>query len=277
MVKKILVTGSNGFIGKNLVEFYSTKYDVITLTRNDNIKDKLNENPDIVINTAASIYDLDGMFETNVVLVNHILEYIRQTKNKFIQIGSSAEYGKKTVPSKEQDILEPVIFYAGTKAAATLMCQSLAKEFTLPIFIIRPYSVYGNYEKAYRLFPRLYNAFAKQDKMTLTEGYHDFIYIKDFVRGLNLFVENDFENYGDIINLGSGQQTSNTEVFQQFVNIFGFVPPNIEISHGLSKSFESKTWICDTEYAKNKYGFVTEYSLRQGILDYIKTRKGNEL
>lgn len=277
MVKKLLITGSDGFIGKNLVEFYSDKYSIITLTRNDNIKDKLSYSPDIIINAAASIYDFDSMFETNVVLVNTILEYIRRTKNKLIQIGSSAEYGKKSFASRESDFLDPVTYYAGTKAAASLMCQSLAMEFHLPIFIIRPYSVYGNHEKAYRLFPRLYNAFTKQDEMTLTEGYHDFIYIKDFIRGLNLFVENDFENYGDIINLGSGVQTSNEQVFQQFVDIFGFVPLQVEISQGLSKSFESKTWVCDTEYAKDKYGFVTEYSLRQGILDYIKTRKGKTI
>ena len=100
MVKKLLITGSDGFIGKNLVEFYSDKYSIITLTRNDNIKDKLGLNPDIIINAAASIYDFDSMFETNVILVNTILEYIRRTKNKLIQIGSSAEYGKKSFASR---------------------------------------------------------------------------------------------------------------------------------------------------------------------------------
>lgn len=273
MVKKILITGSNGFVGRNLVEFYSDKYDVITLTRYDNIQDKLNQNPDIVINTAASIYDMDSMFETNVVLVNYILDYIRKTKKKFIQIGSSAEYGKKQLPSKENDVLEPVTFYAGTKAASTLMCQALAKELRLPIFVLRPYSVYGQYEKPYRLFPKLFDAFTKKSEMVLTEAYHDFIYIKDFVRGINLFVENDFDSYGDIVNLGTGQQISNFEVLEKFVQIFEFRPLQIESVNGLAKSFESNTWVCDIEYAKNKYGFVAEYSLEKGIRDLIKIKK----
>lgn len=275
MIKKILITGSNGFIGKNLVEFYTNKYEVLTLNRQDNIEDKLKQNPDVIINTAVSIYEIDSMFNTNVLLVNTILEYIKANNKKLIQIGSSAEYGKKDKPTKESDFLEPVTFYAGTKAASSLMCQSYAKEFNLPIFIIRPYSVYGNYEKSYRLFPRLVNAFTKQYDMVLTEGYHDFIYIKDFIRGLNLFVENDFENKGDIVNLGSGNQISNFDVLQKFIDIFGFMPENIKIKNGLSKSFESKTWVCDTNYAKNRYGFFTEYSLKDGILDLIKTNKEN--
>lgn len=275
MVKKILITGSDGFIGKNLVEFYTNKYEVLTLNRQENIQNKLTQNPDIIINAAASIYEMDYMFDTNVLLVNTILEYVKLNHKKLIQIGSSAEYGKKDIPTKEGDLLEPVTYYAGTKAASSLMCQSIAKEFNLPIFIIRPYSVYGNYEKSYRLFPRLFNAFTKQQEMVLTEGYHDFIYIKDFIRGLNLFVENDFKDYGDIVNFGSGIQTSNADVLQKFIDIFGFVPDNITIKDGLSKSFEFKTWICDTSYAKNKYGFTTQYSLEEGILDLIKTKKEN--
>ena len=67
MVKKILITGSNGFVGKNLIEYYSDKYSIITLFRNDNIDDKLAENPDFIINTAASIYDFDTMFDGHIV------------------------------------------------------------------------------------------------------------------------------------------------------------------------------------------------------------------
>lgn len=273
MVKKILITGSSGFVGKNLVEFYANKYEVLTFNRQDNIEDKLRQNPDLIINAAANIYETDHMYDSNVLLVNQILAYTKTNQTKLIQIGSSAEYGKKNQATKETDYLEPVTFYAGTKAAASLMCQSLAKEFNLPIFIIRPYSIYGNYEKPYRLFPKLLNAFTNQEDMVLTEGYHDFIYIKDFIRGVNLFVENNFRDNGDIINLGSGIQTSNLEVLQKFINIFGFKPNNIIIKNGLSKSFESKTWICDTSYAKNKYGFETEYSLDQGIEDLIKIIK----
>ena len=254
MVKKILITGSNGFVGKNLIEYYSDKYSIITLFRNDNIDDKLAENPDFIINTAASIYDFDTMFDTNVGLVHKLIEYVKQTKTRLVQIGSSAEYGKKDFPSKETDLLQPVSYYAGTKAAATLMCQSVALEYDLPIVVARPYSLYGKYEKTYRLFSKLYESFVNNTEMTLSEGYHDLIYIDDFIFGLDLLLHNGYN--GDIVNFGTGRQTSNFEVLNIFVNIFGNQPNCIKISQGLAKPFENNQRLIGTGRL-GEYGFGT--------------------
>lgn len=272
MVKSILITGSEGFVGKNLIDFYQNKYNIFTLTKKDNIYNILNKNPDIIINAAASIYDTESMFNTNVLLVNHIIEYVKKSKTKFIQIGSSAEYGKINRASKEDDPLEPVSFYAGTKAAATMMCKSAAVEFNLPILIARPYSLYGQYEKPYRLFSRLLEAFTNNIEMKLSEGYHDFIYIKDFIHGIDNLIHGDYHINGDIINFGTGVQTSNFEVLSCFVDIFGFKPECITIDNNMAKYFESKTWVCDTLYSKVKYNFIPRYALKDGIMDLLSIK-----
>ena len=272
MVKKILITGSNGFVGKNLIEFYKDTYDILTLTKSDSLEEILSSSPDIIINTAASIYEFETMFSTNVLLVNKLIEYVKNTKCKLIQIGSSAEYGKKDYPTKENDSLNPVSFYAGTKAAATMMCQSAAIEFNLPIVIARPYSLYGNYEKSYRLFSKLYDAFTKHNPMSLSDGYHDFIYIKDFIRAIDILVNREDNIAGDIINFGTGTQTSNMQVLEKFIDIFGYTPQCIEIKSTMAKFFESKTWVCNTDYAKKQYNFVPEYSLNDGIIDFINIK-----
>ena len=276
MVKKLLITGSNGFVGKNLIEFYQNKYDILTLTRENSLENVLSQQPDIIINSAANIYEYETMFSTNVLLVNNLIEYVLKTKTKLIQIGSSAEYGKKDEPTKETDSLKPVSYYAGTKAAATMMCQSAAIEFDLPIIIARPYSLYGNHEKSYRLFSKLFNAFVNNDNMILSDGYHDFIYIKDFIRGIDSLIQNEYNINGDIVNFGTGIQTSNMEVLQKFIEVFGFSPKCIEIKNSMAKSFESRTWVCDTNYAKQQYNFTAKYSLDEGIIDFIKTKIGNK-
>jgi len=276
MVKKLLITGSNGFVGKNLIEFYQNKYDILTLTRENSLENVLLQQPDIIINSAANIYEYETMFSTNVLLVNNLIEYVLKTKTKLIQIGSSAEYGKKDEPTKETDSLKPVSYYAGTKAAATMMCQSAAIEFDLPIIIARPYSLYGNHEKSYRLFSKLFNAFVNNDNMILSDGYHDFIYIKDFIRGIDSLIQNEYNINGDIVNFGTGIQTSNMEVLQKFIEVFGFSPKCIQIKNSMAKSFESRTWVCDTNYAKQQYNFTAKYSLDEGIIDFIKTKIGNK-
>jgi nucleoside-diphosphate-sugar epimerase len=272
MVGTILITGSDGFVGKNLIDFYINKYNILTLTKKDNIENILNKKPDIIINAAASIYDNESMFSTNVLLVNHIVEYVKKFKSKFIQIGSSAEYGKVDRASKENDPLNPLTFYAGTKAAATMICKSAAIDFDLPIVVARPYSLYGNYEKSYRLFSKLFEAFTNNAKMILSDGYHDFIYIKDFIDGIDKLIHGNYHINGDIINFGTGVQTSNFEVLSCFIDFFGFKPDCITINNDLAKSFESKTWVCDTTYAKERYSFIPKYSLKDGIADLLSIK-----
>jgi len=275
---KILITGSNGFIGKNLVEFYSNKHEILTHTRKDNIKESLEKNPDVIINCAADIYGDSTMFESNVLLVNNILNYVKQNVCKFVQIGSSAEYGRKQTPSKETDFLDPTTMYEATKAAATLLCIGVAKSYRLPIVVARPYSVYGKYEKNYRLFSALYDAYKSNKPMILNQGYHDFIYIKDFIRGINILVESDSEKItGDIVNFGTGKQISNFELLNIFKNIFNYIPNCIRLNDEMVKPFESDIWVCDTTHSKQKYNFECDYDLKKGIIDLFKEKDKNEI
>jgi nucleoside-diphosphate-sugar epimerase len=211
------------------------------------------------------------MFSSNIKLVYDLIQYVKNTNNKMIHIGSSAEYGKKNLPSKESDKLEPRNAYEASKAAATMLCVGYAKEYNLPISVIRPYSVYGIYEKDYRLFPKLFDAFYKNIKMTLNQGYHDFIYVKDFINGIDLVLNTTNAINGDIINMGSGKQYSNFEIYDIFKNIAG-KPAPVELNNKFLKKFENDIWVCDTTYSKNVYGFETKYSIEQGIQDYINTR-----
>ena len=271
---KLLITGSNGFIGKSLIEFYSTQYEIIKHNRTDDINITLNKMPNIIINCAADIYQDFTMFDSNIVLVNDIISYVKKTGCKFIQIGSSAEYGRKDKPSKEIDCLNPTTFYEATKGAASLLCVGSAKAYNLPIVVARPYSVYGRYEKDYRLFNKLYNAYKFNKPMTLNQGYHDFIYIKDFIAGINILVESDNDKIcGDIVNFGTGKQISNFDLLNKFKSIFNYIPECITLNDKMIKSFESDIWVCDTKYSKNKYNFECKYNIIDGIIDMFKEKE----
>jgi len=272
-MKKILIIGSKGFIGKNLVEYYSKNNIVIEHKKTDELITTLKCFPDIIINCGAEIYLEENMFDSNVKMVYDLIKYIKKSNTKLIHIGSSAEYGQKVHPSKETDFLDPRNPYEATKAAASLMCLGYAREYNLQIAVARPYSVYGRYEKNHRLFPKLFNAFYNDTEMILNQGYHDFIYIKDFIFGINLLVNNNITG-GDVVNFGSGKQYSNFEVYEIFKSITN-KKGNVVLNDQMVKSFESNIWICDTEYANKKYKFKTQFSLKDGILDYIKTQKEN--
>lgn len=267
---KILITGSRGFIAKNLIELYNDQ-ELYLYDKDKNISLSLNYfSPDVIINCAAEIYNPDLMWESNIVLLQKILDYVKQNPNTIlIQIGSSSEYGKVTRAASETDRVNPVDMYQATKGAATILCQGYARQYGLPITIARPYSVYGKYEKPHRLFPRLWKAFKLDEPMKLFQGYHDFIYIKDFIRGIDSLIKYPTHN-GDIVNFGSGKQYSNTEVLQIFESVTN-KKANVETVYSMAKTFESNVWLCDTTYARNQYKFQTEFSLEDGIKDFLAT------
>jgi nucleoside-diphosphate-sugar epimerase len=111
--------------------------------------------------------------------------------------------------------------------------------------------------------------------MTLRDGVHDFIYIKDFLRAVDLLLSHEWP-YGEIVNFGSGCQTTNLEVLQTWNRVVGIDAP-ITYEPGFSKHYDSEVWCCDTAYAERQYDFRTEYSLEEGIKDFIKEKKNNEL
>jgi len=273
---KIFITGATGFIGQNLVDYYTRREHEVYSFRRDEVLTKCLDNfaPDAIINAAAEIYDPEHMFEPNIAMVQTILDYVRDCEQscRLIQIGSSSEYGPTDYSTAEDELLKPVDYYQGTKGAATLMCQGWARHFSLPIWIVRPYSVYGPGEREHRLFPRLYRAFTKNEPMTLYQGHHDFIYINDFVRGIDLVLQEWDLAPGEIVNFGSGFQTSNFDLLDLWIKVTGNKEAPVAKVAEMRKAFENTVWICDI--AKSfKLGFDCEYNLETGIRDFLLKAK----
>ena len=273
---KIFITGTTGFIGHSLVDFYRPANEVVEYVRGAGLTNSLNiAQPDVIINCAGEIYNADKMYATNIGMVEEILEWVkRNPKTRLIQIGSSAEYGPVPHPTSEQDRINPVDVYQATKGAATLMCQGYARQFNLSTAVARVYSAYGHYERPHRLFPRLYRAFYNNEPMTLYSGVHDFIYIDDFVRGIDMLVRSNIP-LGEIVNFGSGQQYTNLEILNLWKEITGIKNPPIEYEDRMAKPFESTVWCCNNDYLKLQYNFTLEYTIESGINNFIKKYASN--
>ena len=267
---KIFITGTTGFLGRSLKEHFEQAHEVIEYVRTANLTTSLIVScPDLIIHCAGEIYNADKMFATNVGMVEEILEWVkRNPKTRLIQIGSSAEYGPMHRATCEVDPINPVDVYQATKGAATLLCQGYARQFGLQTCVARIYSGYGPHERPHRLFPKLYRAFFHSEPMKLFGGVHDFIYIDDFVRGIDMLTQTPWPA-GEIVNFGSGRQYTNRAVLDTWQQVTGSTAP-VEYEDRLSKAYESDVWVCDTAYARMQYKFQTEYSLEDGIEDFIK-------
>ena len=269
---KILITGVTGFLGRSLAEHFSPHHEVIEHTR-DSMRlsgSIYTHKPDLIIHCAGEIYRTDVMYNTNIGLVNEILESIREYSpaTRLIQIGSSAEYGPVNRATNESDPINPVDVYQATKGAATLLCQAYARQYGLNTLVARIYSGYGVHERPHRLFPTLYRAFFQDEPMTLYQGYHDFIYIEDFVRAIDQVKDYRWEP-GEIINFGSGRQHSNFQVLEAWQRVTGRTAP-VEKREEFSKAYESQVWVCDNTKLRIRCGFQLQYDLDAGIKDFIE-------
>jgi nucleoside-diphosphate-sugar epimerase len=268
-MKRVLITGGNGFIGGNLMRFLiSRRYQCWNHHRGTDLDLLLEQvRPDIIINCVAEIYDVDLMYDVNVGMTMRLIDWCRYNGSRMIQFGSSSEYGNHGYATTENHVLRPENSYAGTKAAATMLCQGMARQHQLDIVIIRLYSPYGPGEKPHRLFPKLWQAFEKNRPMKLVEGVHDFSHIDDVVVAVNLVIEHKNREPGEIINLCSGQQHTNSRVLEEFEKYYGRKGP---IDFDSTVMSTPKIWCGDNSVIRNKYQWEPDFDLESGIYKFIQ-------
>jgi nucleoside-diphosphate-sugar epimerase len=271
MAISVLITGIRGLIGSHLkIACEALGYTVHGTTRAESIESTLNlllqVSPSYIFHTAAELVDESKMFCTNVSLTHAILHYCKNAKQslkRLVIIGSSSEYGRKAGPIAEYMSLEPESIYEGTKAAATMLARSFSISYGIPILVIRPFTVYGPGEKPSKFIPLL---LALPDKIRLSEGVHDYVYIEDFVRIL-LEVMSSCKRLFDIVNIGTGKQTSNLELVRTVERITGHI---FYMEPAQQKPYDSSSWVCDTEYLSSSYGLKATISLENGLKSTIR-------
>lgn len=269
--EKIILIGANGLIGKAFIETFKDKYRIIKCLRKHNTLKLLEkERPSIIINSSGEPYNEKKMFYTNILLINKILNYCIKKDCHLIHLGSSGEYGRHDYPTSEKTYLKPSTRYEATKAAASMLVTGYAKAYKLKAILVRPYCVFGYFSKQNLLIPMIINAIKNKTKMNIYKGYHDFIYVKDFIRGIDSLIKQKKKwPHGDIINLGSGRQLSNFSVLKEVQKIFG-KGGIFKIINKKYRTYDSDKWVCDTRYSYRKYGFKTKYTFQKALKDIKK-------
>jgi len=265
MATQVLITGIGGLIGSHLKTACEAQgYTVHGTTRADSIESTVKllrqVNPAYIFHTAVELVDESKMFCTNVSLTHAILHYCKTAKvslKRLVILGSSSEYGRKAEPMAEHMSLEPETIYEGTKAAATMLARSFSMTYDIPTLVIRPFTVYGPGEKPSKFIPILLSL---PDKIRLSEGVHDYVYIEDFV-GILLEIVNSCNKVFDLVNIGTGNQTSNLELVtvEQLTGHMFYMEP------AQAKPYDSSSWVCDTEYLRRSYGLAATTPLEQGL------------
>jgi len=272
---KVLVTGKNGFIARHLVEKLvlngDTVRSVIRVTPSGMTKILDEFKPQIIYHLGAELKNSHDMFDSNVVLTQFIIEWCAKNPvERLVLFGSSSEYGNVHRPRSEKDLPLPTNMYEATKAATAMLARGAAYEYNIPIMFIRPFTIYGEDEKSTKLSQILFQKMKDGTVLKLTDGFHDYMYIDDFVDILLTVVTQGGSDKFTLLNIGTGWQTTNIQFVNTFQKVTGYKFP-VEIIEGIGPP----TWMADTYLLEKKFKINLESArnLESGIRRMVSAYK----
>ncbi len=243
---RVLVTGANGFVGRNVLERLSSELEFVTLDTDGDVdvRHDLNspltwmpETPiDAILHLAAEsgvrTFTQDG-FENNVTSTANILDWAIAANVKMVVYSSSSSVYGNSMLMEETASMQPLSPYAQSKFACERLVTSWAKRQNRIAVTFRLFNAIGKHQRA-GMFPSL----ICEHLVNIKDGaggelplfgsrLRSWTYIGDIVNGfwsaLTTF-------YGGklgtnlLINLGTNAMLNQRDLIQLFSERAGIVP-----------------------------------------------------
>jgi UDP-glucose 4-epimerase len=297
---KILILGSEGFIGSHCVDHFLPKnvalfgVDIKDYPRADyNYRKVLPHfkeydslfseiKPDACIfatgsaSVGISLEEPVADFEYNTLMVMRVLQAIKKNSPacKFLNTSSAAVYGNpELMPVKENSAIQPVSPYGWHKYYSELLCKEYFSLYNIQTCSIRPFSVYGP-RQTKLLFWDLYNKAKKEGGAELFgtgNETRDFLYVTDLVQAIDLILHKA-PMKAEAYNVAAGIERTISEVSQIFLKSIGY---NGSVRFNkISKLGDPVKWVADTSQIR-QLGFEPLTGIDAGLKLYAEWLKEN--
>jgi len=285
-MKKALITGSEGFIGKHLQEHLKKlgKYEIIRFDIKLNcfhdIRNKANalqfvkeHKPDMIIHLAANPdvgASVKNPYEDLVLNAGGTVNMLEAAKEAgvelFILTSTAQVYGEQKQEAMAEDHpISPISPYAESKLAAENYCEYYRRKYNVPCVVFRFFNIYGPNQPDSVVVPilikKIANADGRLEMYGSKEDSRDFAYVKDLCRGFELVMEK--KPIGETINFCSGKETYILELAEITAGLFG---KKIEFIYGGGKADGKISRMKGScEKAKRLLGWEPKTGLEEGL------------
>ncbi|QIW09860.1 GDP-L-fucose synthase [Francisella sp. LA112445] len=295
-MKKILITGSSGMVGRNILEFDKAReYKVLSPSSKElNLLDIQsvdsyikNNKPDIVIHCAGIVGGIQANIDNPVkflsknTLMGHniIMSAFENGVKNFLNMGSSCMYPRSAKnPLKEDEILKGELEptnegYAISKIFSTRLCEYVNKENPSCNYkTIIPCNLYGRYDSfgdnKSHMIPAVIKKIHKAKVESLGnieiwgdgEVRREFMFAEDLADFTYYALEN-IQRMPQNINVGLGFDFTINEYYRTVAKVLNC---NAEFKHDLSKPVGMKQKLIDDSLLTD-FGWKHKTPLEEGI------------
>lgn len=295
---RVLITGANGFIGKNLALYLESQgYEVIRTDVSDSQINGDIASPEFVFNSLGglefdaivhlaaitdirkTLEDLYSCYRVNAFGTLSMLEVAaKKMVKRFIYASSANYYGLPLeLPVKETTPPNPRTPYDYSKVVGENLVKSYIVHRDLKAVVLRSWKLFGEHDVATTAIPRFINACLRNEDIPLFNGGLDVtdpIYIRNYCEIVKLCLERN-DAVGEAFNVGSGNRFSIREIAETVKELTGskskvnLLPPRSAAEATPMESYPS------IEKLREKLGYTPSIGFREGLrrtIDWYSSR-----
>lgn len=297
---KLLLTGANGFIGRNLIKRLKCiqGMEIYAISRKSmNVESA-------VTNYCCDILDREkifGIFEKHsfdaVVHLAALTAHEEIIDNKYLSLGINIKGTENIVCAFNQFCSNAVFLYASsgkvygrtnempiTENAVTRPTTILGKgkyitERILDFYAdiesnkyvaMRIFNIYGGDQKENFVVPTLLKQLSKGNRLELGNIYdkRDYLYIDDLVSAIESLINSRQKLSGfEVINIGSGEPVSVEEIIEELKRIMNLSEIDITIMEERKRYDETEIEYCSIKKLQELTGWRRSFDLRAGLTE----------
>ena len=291
MVKKVLITGGTGFIGRNVVnELINRGYEVhslvyppfapeqdglfqyeMNLMDSDAVEEFLQaHNFENLIHLAWYVgkgcHNADENLDWTIATLHLLKSFQKYGGKKFLGAGTISEYEYKYgYLLEDYTPASPGTLYGESKNSVYKIAGSFCKKYGMDFKWPRIFNLYGPNEKPQRLMPAVINSCLKGEDVKVSDclKFQDYLHVEDTARGIVDVFESEIQG---AVNICSGKPVQLRYIVNKIAELTEF-KGNI-LWGAIPAAFGDELVVGSNEKLKS-IGWQPKYSLEEGLLQTI--------